>query len=305
MADEKHTDVMKTIGYGREDLSASERRVADFILASRESVTTMSAREIARASGVSAATVSRFVRSLGFKNFADLRLALVRSTIGGVTANEDADSDQEQAAFSAEGSSGMIRLSLNKTTKELWSTAARLSCSEIEEAVEVIRGSRLVVVAAVGNTIPIAESASFLLSQIGVHAITPNTVDGTSVLALTLSADDCLLVLSNSGRSRRLALTEDNARDAGAKVIVVTQDVASPLARGADIVLRIDSQLLMFGGTSVRFQMSMYFAVMTLFLLVADQTDSAKDQAYVAQRTWSLDQGHESVRESEDDGLIG
>lgn len=303
MTQQTYADAIAKIEADREKMSASEGRVADYILSERDIVTTMSAREIARASGVSAATVSRFARSLGYGSFADLRLALVRSLVSA----EGSGVGQDDASDGAVGPSDdvtslMMRDSLNRMSKELWSTVKYLGACKLHEAADAIRNANMVVVAGVGNTLPMAQSASFLLSQIGVRAVTPSTPDGASLLALSLREGDCLLLLSNSGRSKRLQLTLDNAVDTGATVITVTQDPTAPLARNADIVLRIDSHYFVFNGQSVRFQMPMYFAVMTLFLLVASGIDTAKDKAYIAQRAWTLDQGRE--RPTYDD-LIG
>ncbi len=70
---ESHGGVVDAIPQRYEDLSDAEKAVADFILT--QSLSTV---EIARISGISNTTVSRFVRSLGYASFADMRYALAR-----------------------------------------------------------------------------------------------------------------------------------------------------------------------------------------------------------------------------------
>lgn len=62
----------------RPQLSCAENRVASFVLANVDEVPQLSVREIARGSGTSTATVSRFIRHVGYQSFSDLRLAIAR-----------------------------------------------------------------------------------------------------------------------------------------------------------------------------------------------------------------------------------
>lgn len=75
---ESHGGVVDAIPQRYEDLSDAEKAVADFILTHKGTVSSLSAVEIARLSGISNTTVSRFVRSLGYASFADMRYALAR-----------------------------------------------------------------------------------------------------------------------------------------------------------------------------------------------------------------------------------
>ena len=75
---ESHGGVVDAILQRYEDLSDAEKAVADFILTHKGTVSSLSAVEIARLSGISNTTVSRFVRSLGYASFADMRYALAR-----------------------------------------------------------------------------------------------------------------------------------------------------------------------------------------------------------------------------------
>ena len=55
-------------------LSDREKLIADFVMANQEMIPTMTTREIATGSETSAATVSRFVRHLGYSSFSHTKL---------------------------------------------------------------------------------------------------------------------------------------------------------------------------------------------------------------------------------------
>ena len=72
-------------------LPNSERLIADYVLAHPNAIAKMSAKEIALSSGSSAASMSRFVKSLGFSGFAELSFALERDGTAS-TPVEDSES---------------------------------------------------------------------------------------------------------------------------------------------------------------------------------------------------------------------
>jgi len=59
--------------------SASNRAIADYLLRNQVRVTALGIEELAEACEVSTATISRFARDLGFKNYAAMRGAVAET----------------------------------------------------------------------------------------------------------------------------------------------------------------------------------------------------------------------------------
>ena len=59
----------------------AEKKIADYIMEHKAQAVDMTVGELARASGTSDATVSRFCRRCGFKGFQSLKLALAREVL--------------------------------------------------------------------------------------------------------------------------------------------------------------------------------------------------------------------------------
>src|SRR5215469_7804693 len=72
----------------REALRASERRVADFVIAHPDQVVQSSVTDVADATGTSEATVMRFCRALGYRGFPEMKLVLARDLAMQSAANE-------------------------------------------------------------------------------------------------------------------------------------------------------------------------------------------------------------------------
>ena len=62
--------------------TASEKKLADYILSARDCISRMSISQLASACGVADATVSRFCRRLGYKGYPDFKISLANSFIG-------------------------------------------------------------------------------------------------------------------------------------------------------------------------------------------------------------------------------
>lgn len=257
--------VMNAILSNYDNLSASERRIADYIAANRKDVSLLNAYEIAVNSGTSKATMSRFVRSLGFDNFAQLRVALARDEESLSTT----ESPEEK--ISVEDIQGSMDYILQVKIDELKSTASLLDMSALKKAVSSIESANLTMFAAAGNTISIAQNAAYKLWQAGYRAASPTSTDGSVQLSLQLTNHDCLVVLSSSGYSKRLIPVIDNANDAGATIIAITANPESDIADRADIILRVATRDRVLSNLSFS-QNSLNFVIEVLFLFLSQDS---------------------------------
>ena len=81
--------VMDIICASYEHFFDAEKKIADYILNNKKAAVDMTVAELARASGTSDATVSRFCRRCGFKGFQSLKIDLAKEV-----AEEERDSLQ-------------------------------------------------------------------------------------------------------------------------------------------------------------------------------------------------------------------
>ncbi len=120
---------------------------------------------------------------------------------------------------------------------ELTETVNLMDGEALEQALRLLEQADLVQVAAVGNTAPTALDCAFKLNQLGIRAVSGTIWEGETARAFNLTGRDVLLVISNSGTSRRLQALAEGAKENGAKIILVTNNGSSPLARLSDVTL--------------------------------------------------------------------
>lgn len=207
----------------------AEKKIADYMMENKAAVVDMTVGKLARASGTSDATVSRFCRRCGFKGFHNLKLTLAREVL------EDEQKDQ---SVSNDIDRGDIRQSLqnilaNKVA-ELTETVNMMDADNLEQILSRLENARMVQLAAVGNTIPVAMDGAFKLNQLGIPAVAGEIWETQAAYTFNLGPEDVVLIISNSGSSRRLQSLAQGARENRSTVIVITNNPDSPLARISD-----------------------------------------------------------------------
>ncbi len=244
----------------------AEKKIADFMIEHRAETVDMTVAQLARASGTSDATVSRFCRRCGFKSFQQLKLNMAREVM---------EEQGKAMQVSNDILRGDIRQSLqnilaNKVA-ELTQTVSMIDPAELEKILQLIERARTVQVVAVGNTIPVALDFAFKLNQLGIAAVAGSIWETQVAYTLNLSRQDVVVVISNSGLSRRLQTLIGGAKENGCKVIAITNSADSPVGRSADhrIITATREKLLMGEFCFSRVSATMAVEILYLFLAVS------------------------------------
>ena len=87
--DEQNLDILERIHASYYQLTATERRVADYVLNQHAQVQFMSITQLADECGTAEATISRFCRSLKLKGFNAFKIELARHSAGSVKIQHD------------------------------------------------------------------------------------------------------------------------------------------------------------------------------------------------------------------------
>jgi arabinose-5-phosphate isomerase len=108
------------------------------------------------------------------------------------------------------------------------------------EAVECLaRCQGLVVLTGMGKTGFVAQRLSATLASTGVRSIYVHPAEAAHGDLGRISTGDVVVALSNSGATEEILRLLPSLRRVGTPLVVVTGDIRSPLAQGADVVLDI------------------------------------------------------------------
>lgn len=207
----------------------AEKKIADYIMANKSQVVDMTVGELAKASGASDATVSRFCRRCGFKGFQSLKLAIAKEVLEEERQDLDVTNDIDRNNLSQ----SLQNILANKIS-ELTETVRMMDTDNLEQILRILERARTVQLAAVGNTIPVAMDGAFKFNQLGIAAVSGNIWESQTAYAFNLGAEDVVLVISNSGMSQRLQTLAQGAKENGVTVVLITNNPDSPLAKLCD-----------------------------------------------------------------------
>lgn len=261
---EKNQSVVGAICSQYDSYFDAEKKIADCIIARKEEVVDMTVAELARASGTSDATVSRFCRRCGFKGFHQLKMSLAREVVEeknqAITVSNDISRD--------ELGQSLQNILANKVA-ELTQTLTTMNTKQLAKILDLLDQAGGVQVAAVGNTIPVAMDFAFKLNQLGIPTVAGGIWESQVAYTFNMKKGDVLIIISNSGTSRRLLKMIAGAKENGCTVIAVTNHEESPVAKAADYHITTATREKLLLGEFCFSRVSAMVVVETLYLFLA------------------------------------
>lgn len=207
----------------------AEKKIADYILAHKSEMIDMTVAELALASGTSDATVSRFCRRCGFNGFHHLKINLAKEI-----AEERGNSVEVSNDISRENLSQSLQNILANKVAELTQTITMMNTEELDRILNVIERAKTVQLVAVGNTIPVAMDGSFKFNQLGIAAVSGTIWETQMAFTCNLKEGDAVIIISNSGFSKRLMTLAAVAKENHTPIIAITNNPSSPLGQVCD-----------------------------------------------------------------------
>lgn len=218
-----------------DSLSNAERKVAECALSDPKWFVHAAVAEIAERAEVSQPTVIRFCRSLGYKGLPEFKLELSASISqnGLPFVHAELNTDDNMG--------DVMEKVLGNTAAALLGARRSLDENELENAIAMLSHARRIEFYGVGNSGIVAQDAQHKFFRFGVSTVAYSDTHIQLMAAAVLTAQDVLVVISNSGSSIELLDAVSIAKENGAKVIVITR-AGSPLAQLADCVLALTVQ---------------------------------------------------------------
>ncbi len=232
MAEQKQS-VFVQIGTEYYTFTASEKKLADFILLAQERICRMSISELAAACSVADATVSRFCRRLRYKGYPDFKIAVANASM-----NQLKDNPLSGEVTTEDTLEAISQKLLTANTMAMTQTLEVLNLDAVSQAAEILHSASSVLCMGQGGSMLIAAEAAHLFSTITNKFQPVSDSHMQAMAAAMMDRSDVILFFSYSGSTTDMLDTLKTARDRGGKVILVTRFPNSPGAALADIVLQ-------------------------------------------------------------------
>ena len=217
-------------------LAPAEQRVGKLVLSDPRAFANLPVSELAERAHVSKPTVVRFCRNMGYDGLSDFKLKLAGSVSEGVPfIHRSVDADDKTADV-------LVKV-IDNAVAAFLKYRNDASTFAIERAAEALAATyktgRRIEFYGVGNSGVVALDAQHKFFRLGVNTIAHSDGHMQVMSATLLGPGDCVVIISNSGRTRDLMDACDIAKKNGATTIVITA-TGSPLASAGNIHLAAD-----------------------------------------------------------------
>ena len=226
---EQSMDILERIRASYYQLTAAERKVADYVLTQHSQVQFMSITQLADECGTAETTVTRFCRSLKLKGFNAFKIELARHSVLGVSSRREPVSTDTLAGRVQE--SGRLAIDAVHQTTEL------MDLNQIGRAVELIEQAPTVLCLGSGGSMIMACECDHLFSTVTGKFTTISDAHMQISAVATMDPKGVIILFSYSGATTGGIQILELARQRGIRTILVTRFQKSPAAKLSEVVL--------------------------------------------------------------------
>lgn len=248
-------------------LTKTEKKIADYVIKNADRVLFMSITELADACKVADASVHRFCRTMGTKGYQEFKMKLSLSMAAeGKDGKEEKDAGETGGAESSQAALQKIMDSvLENHIKTLRETHTLQKWDEVERIVGLMEKAKHIYFFGIGDSLLTAMEARNKFLRI-MNKV--SCVEDPHIQAMTASMtdqDDLVFLVSYSGATKDIVYVAQVLREAGARVVAITRFLKSPLTNYVDGVLLCGSNEGPLEGGSMTAKLSQLYIVDVLF----------------------------------------
>ncbi|MBU3092104.1 MurR/RpiR family transcriptional regulator [Clostridium sp. CM028] len=227
-------NVLQYIRQNYDSFTDSEKLIANYLLETKKSIISMSAKDIAYTTKTSAPTVVRFAKKIGFNSLNEMKLKL--------SINLD-KMDQDigfQYLDKDLGTKNIIHVIKNSVDSIMEQTVRFLKEDELDNAIELLINAKNIYVFSVGVSALVGQDLYYKLSRINKRCISHTDTHLQITSSILMEPGDVAIAISYSGETREVIKCVENAKKRKVPVIAITKaSVNNKIADISDVVLRV------------------------------------------------------------------
>ena len=242
-------------------LTKTEKKIADYVSKNVNQVLFMSITELADACKVADASVYRFCRTIGVKGYQEFKMKLSLS----MASTDEGTEKENKNPKTPDSARKMLDDILESHISVLKETHLLLKWDEIERVVGMMEKAKNIYFFGIGDSLLTALEARNKFLRITKKV---NCVDDPHMQAMIASMttqDDLVFLISYSGATKDIVYISDILSGVGAKVVAITRFLKAPLTSHVDAVLLCGSNEGPLEGGSLGAKLSQLYIVDILF----------------------------------------
>jgi len=227
-------DFSQVISECYNNLTKSEKNIANYLRKNQEESAFLSAAELAQKLDLSEATLVRFARTLGYSSYPAMRTVLQESFRRRVTHSVRLRGKLDELRDSGDIFERLVISEMDYLTQAL-ETVDR---EALNQAVDLLKTRKRVFVLGLGPSISLVDLMQIRLGRFG-HQVIPLTNSGREIVEplLLMTKDDLVFTICFFDVTPALQLVLDYANQVECPVIMLTDTLGSIIGDKADVVL--------------------------------------------------------------------
>ncbi|BBB27934.1 MurR/RpiR family transcriptional regulator [Amphritea japonica] len=225
-------NLLKSIADAKSNLRKSEQKVADYVLEHPSDVIHMRIVDLASEANVSEPTVVRFCRALNYDGFQDFKLTLAQ----GLASN----ANFEQFSLNSKDTVSEFKQKIfDSTVGNMMRVREELNAETLEAAIDAIANTNRLELYGFGASAPVCNDAQHKFHRLKIATSAYSDPHMQMISATTLTEQDVVIAISQTGRTKDLLHSVKLVKDAGVTVISLCPS-NTPLSDLASISIHID-----------------------------------------------------------------
>ncbi|MBE6694401.1 MAG: MurR/RpiR family transcriptional regulator [Ruminococcaceae bacterium] len=236
-------DILKIIEENMDGFSKGQRQIARYLLEQYDKAAYMTAAKLGREVSVSESTVVRFVIELGYEGYPEFQRSLQELIRTRLTSFQRMDVTNHLI-----GDGDVLEKVLNSDVDKIKRTLEGISKESFENAVNKIIRARTIYIIGVRSSSSLAGFLNYNFRMMFDNVKFIQTTSGSEMFEqlLDIGEGDVMIAISFPRYSKRIINAVEFARHAGADVVALTDNDASPIAVHATELLVAQSDMASF-----------------------------------------------------------
>ena len=272
-------DVIEFIKQNYNSFTEREKKIADYLMESKESIIEMSARDIADKTNTSAPTVVRFAKKIGFNSLNEMKLKI---SINLEKKDENKSFEYLESNLETKSIIYGIKNSIHSVIDK---TIDLIDEKELDKAIKLLVKANNIYVFSIGSSGLVGLDLYYKLSRINKRCIVHSDTHLQLTSSVLVDKDDVVVAISYSGETREILKCVENAKANGAPIISITKaNINNKLEALSDITLKVPYQEKSLREGAISSRMSQLAIIDILFLGIARDNVKEVEEKLIATR---------------------
>ncbi len=222
---------VKQIEHAKLNLRKSEIKVADYVLGNAEAVIHMRIVDLAQEAQVSEPTIVRFCRALGLNGFQAFKVKLAQANAAQHSLGQFAIAEDDTVP-------DIVQKIFDTSVNQIVTVRNHMEAEQVSDAVDALCQSKRVEFYGFGASGAVAMDAMHKFFRLQFATVAYSDPHMQSMSAVTLQAQDIVIAISQSGRTKDLLHSMEMAQNQGARVISLSPP-HTPVSELADLPIHV------------------------------------------------------------------